>query len=88
VRIRILHVSDCPNVAVLQQRLDELLDGGQVDVHVVREVVDSEEAAAAGMAGSPTLLVDGADPFAEGEPAPSVSRRLYRDEAGRREEAS
>jgi hypothetical protein len=88
VRIRILHVSDCPNVAVLQQRLDDLLAGGQLDVQVVREVADSEDAAAtAGMAGSPTLLVDGVDPFADGEPAPSVSCRLYRDESGRLDRA-
>lgn len=88
MRIRILHVPDCPNVAVLQQRLDDLLADGQFDVQVVREIVDSEDAAvAAGMAGSPTLLVDGFDPFADGEPAPSVSCRLYRDESGRRDRA-
>jgi len=88
VRIRILHVSDCPYVAVLRQRLDDLLTDGPLDVQVVSEVVDSEDAAAAaGMAGSPTLLVDGADPFAEGEPAPSLSCRLYRDESGRRDRA-
>jgi hypothetical protein len=35
------------------------------------------------MHGSPTLLVDGSDPFAApGEP-PSLSCRLYRDASGR-----
>jgi hypothetical protein len=35
------------------------------------------------MHGSPTLLIDGADPFAApGEP-PSLPGRLYRDAAGR-----
>lgn len=88
MRIRILHVSDCPNVAVLEQRLEDVLGDGQLDVQVVREVVDSEDAAAAaGMAGSPTLLVDDADPFAEDEPAPSLSCRLYRDESGQLDRA-
>lgn len=88
MRLRILHVPDCPNVAVLEERLDDLLGDGRLDIQVVREVVDSEDAAAAaGMAGSPTLLVDGADPFTEPEQAPSVSCRLYRDEAGRLDRA-
>ena len=36
------------------------------------------------MTGSPTLLADGADPFARPGQLPSVSCRLYRDEHGRR----
>jgi hypothetical protein len=45
-------------------------------------VSDEREAAETGMHGSPTLLVDGTDPFAApGEP-PSLSCRLYRDAAG------
>jgi hypothetical protein len=34
------------------------------------------------MTGSPTLLADGADPFARPGQLPSVSCRLYRDERG------
>jgi DNA-binding transcriptional MerR regulator len=48
--------------------------------HLVIE--DSQSAALAGMAGSPTLLVDGHDPLAESNQIPSVSCRLYRDAAG------
>jgi len=36
------------------------------------------------MSGSPTLLADGADPFARPGQRPSVSCRLYLDEHGRR----
>jgi hypothetical protein len=39
------------------------------------------------MHGSPTLLVDGADPFAAPGQVPSLSCRLYRDESGRAEGA-
>jgi hypothetical protein len=48
------------------------------DVTVVHRVIDDlEQARALGMTGSPTLLVDGVDPFAvPGQPA-SVSCRLY-----------
>jgi hypothetical protein len=46
-------------------------------------IADEQEAARLGMHGSPTVLVDGADPFAEsGQPA-SMSCRLYRDSDGR-----
>lgn len=34
------------------------------------------------MRGSPTLLIDGADPFAAPGQPPSMSRRLYRDDDG------
>lgn len=35
------------------------------------------------MTGSPTLLIDGTDPFAVPGQAPGLSCRLYRDETGR-----
>jgi len=35
------------------------------------------------MHGSPTLLIDGVDPFAEPGQPPSLSCRLYRDDDGR-----
>jgi hypothetical protein len=47
-------------------------------------VIEAEaEAVRAGMHGSPTLLIDGVDPFAEPRARPSLSCRLYRDPAGR-----
>ncbi len=82
MRLQILHVPDCPNVAVLAARLDEVL-AGRDDVEVERRVVaDQDEAVAAGMTGSPMLLVDGTDPFAVSGSSASVSCRLYVDETG------
>ncbi len=43
-------------------------------------ISDDVEAARWGMHGSPTLLIDGVDPFAEPGQPPSMSCRLYRDE--------
>lgn len=83
MRLTILHVPDCPNLAILQGRLAEAT-GGRGDVDVDRQLVDSEETARElGMTGSPTLLVDGRDPFAEPGLSASLSCRLYRDETGR-----
>jgi hypothetical protein len=82
MRLTILHVRDCPNVGTLEHRLAEVI-AGRDDVDVERRLVDSEEVASErGMAGSPTLLVDGRDPFTEPGRSPSVSCRLYRDESG------
>ncbi len=81
MRLTILHVPDCPNVATLQDRIGRLITAEGV---VTLRVVDSADLAAeVGMTGSPTLLVDGVDPFAEPGRSASLSCRLYRDAAGR-----
>jgi hypothetical protein len=83
MRVEILHVPDCPNVALLEQRLCQACPGDPAGLAVMYRVVrDVEIAVAVGMAGSPTLLVDGVDPFAGPGLAPSVSCRLYPDEDG------
>lgn len=51
---------------------------------VAHEVIcDESEAVRWGMRGSPTLLIAGADPFAEAGQPPSMSCRLHRDDNGR-----
>lgn len=79
----LLAVPDCPNAAVLEERLAAVLAGHPEIVVRRREVSDEQAAVQAGMHGSPTLLVNGADPFAPPGRAPSLSCRLYRDTAGR-----
>jgi hypothetical protein len=67
---------------VLKDRLTAVMDG-RADVSVSQQVISDEgEAARWGMHGSPTLLIDGADPFAEPGQPPSMSCRLYRDDGG------
>lgn len=82
MRITILAVPDCPNVPVVRERITAALAGRSAEVELV-EVREEAEAARRGMTGSPTVLLDGIDPFAmTGAPA-SVSCRLYRDANGR-----
>lgn len=80
MELTVLTVPDCPNALVLDERLAAVL-ADRADVSVVRRVIEDDgDAARFGMRGSPTLLIDGVDPFAEpGVPA-SVSCRLYRNE--------
>ncbi|MBL7493331.1 hypothetical protein I6A60_17015 [Frankia sp. AgB1.9] len=80
MRLTILHVSGCPGARTLRDRLGGLIGAG--DVLTVR-VVDREDVAReVGMAGSPTLLVDGVDPFAGPGCSVGLSCRLYRDASG------
>ncbi|MEV6273370.1 alkylmercury lyase family protein [Kribbella sp. NPDC051936] len=80
MRLEVLHVRDCPNLAPLLDRLAQV-----TDLPVATRLIESDaDAARYGMAGSPTLLVDGVDPFAvEGEGTCGVSCHLYRDGDGR-----
>jgi hypothetical protein len=83
MRLQILHVPDCPGAAVLEERLGDALAGctaAEVAWHVI---ATQEEAERTRMTGSPTLLVDGTDPFAGPGQEPGISCRLYRDADGR-----
>lgn len=77
--LEVLHVPDCPNLAQLLERLREVTAAPVI----TREVGSEAEAVALGMAGSPTLLVNGTDPFAalDGREC-GLSCRLYRDAGG------
>lgn len=79
----LLTVPDCPNAAAFEERLAAALAGQPPAAVRRRVVVDEPEAAEAGMHGSPTLLINGSDPFAAPGQPPSLSCRLYRDASGR-----
>jgi hypothetical protein len=82
MQLTVLAVPGCPNAPVLEERLAAVLDG-RADISVSRRVIaDEGEAARWGMRGSPTLLIDGVDPFADPGRPPGVSCRLYNDDNG------
>ncbi|MGH3375912.1 MAG: alkylmercury lyase family protein [Actinoallomurus sp.] len=87
LELTVLTVPDCPNDPVITERLAEVL-ADVPDARLVRHVVQDEaDAARRGMHGSPTLLVNGVDPFAAPDTPASVSCRIYRDETGHTEGA-
>jgi predicted DsbA family dithiol-disulfide isomerase len=78
----VLTVADCPNGQLIEDRLAQAL-AGRDDVSVLRRMIaDETEAQQFGMRGSPTLLINGTDPFATDSAPFSVSCRIYRTEAG------
>ncbi len=77
MEILLLYFDGCPNVEEAERRVREAL-GGRSDVSLVRhEVADIEEAERVGMRGSPTILVNGTDPFADSDTPVSWSCRMY-----------
>jgi hypothetical protein len=79
--IDLLFVRGCPNRRLARRNLDTALVEAGIDATIrERQVRGAADAARRGMHGSPTLLIDGRDPF-ENDGA-SVSCRLYRDAAG------
>ena len=87
MELTLLTVPGCANAALFEERLTAALAGHPDAVVHRREIADEREAAQAGMHGSPTLLIDGVDPFAAPGQPPSLSCRLYRDATGRAERA-
>ena len=82
MHLTVLAEPGCPNADVLTSRLAAVL-AGRAGISVSHEVIrDDREAAHWGMHGSPTLLIDGVDPFAEPGQQPSMSCRLYRADDG------
>jgi Alkylmercury lyase len=82
MQLTVLAAPGCPNAAVLDDRLTAVLRD-RAGVSVSHEVIsDQRDAERWGMRGSPTLLIDGADPFAGPGQAPGLSCRLYQDEDG------
>ena len=80
VEIDLLYVQDCPNRSLARTRVEHALAQTGMAARVrEREVRTSEEAAELGMRGSPTILIDGVDPFADDATPAAFSCRLYRD---------
>jgi hypothetical protein len=78
MRVELLHVTDCPNLPLMLEHLRRVTDT-EITTH---EITTDVDAAKYGMTGSPTLLIDGADPFGSPDLAAGLSCRIYRDEHG------
>ena len=74
MQVTVRYADDCPNWRTASARLREALDRiGRRDVPVMCEEVGSRP----GPAGSPTILVDGRDPFVQDVDPGAAACRLY-----------
>lgn len=79
--IDLLYFEGCPNWQTADQRLRELAAERGFELRH-RLVATPEEARAAGFRGSPTILVDGRDPFTSDEQPYGFSCRMYQTPDG------
>jgi hypothetical protein len=80
--VTLLYFDDCPNWRVASGHLDAL-HREHPDISITRHVVDThEEAERTGFRGSPSILINGTDPFANPDDPVGLSCRVYQTPNG------
>ena len=82
--VELFYFEGCPSWKVADERLTEALrTAGCDDVRVERRLVESPvQAEDLKFIGSPTIRIDGTDPFASGDEAVGLMCRLYETQTG------
>lgn len=82
--VTLRYFEGCPNAGLARTRLAEALRRVGLDPTAIalEEVATPEEADRLGFLGSPTILIDGRDPFAGGDGSGGLACRLYETETG------
>ena len=82
MEVTLQYFDGCPNWEVLDHRIAEALHG-RTDASIIRQRVGTtEEAVRLGFHGSPTILIDGIDPFAEPSAPVGLACRVFRTPNG------
>lgn len=83
MHITLQYFDDCPNWGVAEQRLRlALVELGRPDQVIDYQLVESPEVAErVRFGGSPTILIDGVDPFAEPTGPAGYACRVYAGDA-------
>jgi hypothetical protein len=78
VRVQLLYFEGCPNWTVAEERLRYALDLVGVPATIERCLVETqEEAERLQFQGSPSILLDGKDPFWSGSGSFGLTCRVY-----------
>ena len=81
MRLELMYFDDCPNWMLAAERLEDL--AAQRGLTVERRTINTaDEAEEARFRGSPTILVDGEDPFASGAEPFGLACRVFQTPAG------
>jgi hypothetical protein len=80
--ITLQYFDGCPNWEITDRHLRALIANGvEASIHY-EEVANHEIAVQLGFRGSPTVLIDGVDPFAVTDEPLGLACRIYQTEAG------
>ena len=78
MQIELLVVPDCPHEAAAADLITTAVADTRVRATVTRTVITSQDQARRrGFVGSPTILLDGTDPFADPDAPAAMACRLY-----------
>ena len=84
MEISFQYFDGCPNWQTTHERLTQVI-GDRDDIELIMELVETpEEAAAVGFRGSPSVIIDGVDPFTDRDSpaAGTLACRVYETEDG------
>ena len=83
IHITLQYFDDCPSWETADSRMRLVLEELSIDAEITRVLIDTPELAAEHhFRGSPSLLFDGDDPFADMDAPVGLSCRVYRTESG------
>ena len=83
MKIQLLYFDGCPNWQVMRATLAELLAESASSAEIELVLVETQEAAEQWrFRGSPTVLIDGEDPFLETDAPIGLSCRIYQTAEG------
>jgi len=78
MKVTLQYFDGCPNWRLVESHLGILKDEG-LDLDVSHQLIETPEAAVEfGFRGSPTIVIDGVDPFADPDAPVGLSCRVYR----------
>lgn len=76
--VTVQYFSGCPNWQTALKRVEHAAAQAGVEIRLITQAVETDEdAAQLGFIGSPTILVDGSDPFARPGAVPALACRVY-----------
>lgn len=77
-RVTLLFVDDCPHRAPMESRLLRAAEAEGVVLELTSKTIRTlDEATRFGFVGSPTVLVDGVDPFGSPDDPPALACRRF-----------
>ena len=83
MKITLQYFDGCPNWKTTDTRLQKLVETGLVEAEVDYQLIDTIHAAEQRQFhGSPTVLIDGIDPFADDDTPVGLACRVYQTEQG------
>ena len=82
ISITLQYIEGCPNWKPIAQELTALIAGGTHATIGLEEIDSYDTAVEKGFVGSPTVLIDGVDPFAGENDQPTLACRMYSSKAG------